>query len=79
MSLMARLKAMWSRHDERLVEKGLETRAADSDRRAVPLPGEGVGASAMGARSTAIQESADEAVEAVAPQEQEREEFGTEI
>jgi hypothetical protein len=28
MGLMARLKSMWRRHDERLVEEGLEARAA---------------------------------------------------
>jgi hypothetical protein len=28
MSLMARLKGMWRRHDERLVQEGLEARAA---------------------------------------------------
>jgi hypothetical protein len=28
MGLMARLKGMWSRHDERLVQEGLEAQAA---------------------------------------------------
>ncbi len=28
MGLMARLKGMWRRHDERLVQEGLEARAA---------------------------------------------------
>jgi hypothetical protein len=31
MSLMARLKSMWRSHDERLLEEGLEARAAGAD------------------------------------------------
>jgi len=41
MSLKARLKAMWRRHDERLLEQGLEARAAGVDGDKLSLaPGE---------------------------------------
>jgi len=74
MNLMARLKAMWRRHDERLLEQGLEARAAGVDGDKLSLaPGESrmseggslpiVGADRSGAVERGSLLSADEAVQ----------------
>jgi hypothetical protein len=71
MSLIARLKSMWRRHDERLVEKGMEARAAGVNADALSV-GPGVGYVESGALPFGLEPnrpgSPDEAAEHEEPQ-----------
>lgn len=58
MSLLERLKEMWRRHDERLVQEGLDARAAESVR--IP-PGLVLGGRGIGADPTAVQQAGKDA------------------
>ena len=77
MSLLTRLKEMWGRHDERLVQEGLDAQAAESD--TLPVASAIAPVPTMGGEPTEVQQAAKEAVEAESPQAQEQREFGTEI
>ena len=60
MSLVGRLKEMWRRHDERLVQEGLKARTAESVR--IP-PGVVLSGKGIGADPTAVQQAGKEAAE----------------